>query len=749
MKFQLKFFTVFFIVTSFSVFSTVYAQITKPIVSDDSLHKSIEIIGEKINPPFPPNAQLASEILHAQQAKTSDTAQLLQNIPGISLYSAGGISSLPVIHGLADDRVRVQIDGMGLMPSCPNHMNSPLSVIDPTNVDNINVFAGITPVSAGGDSIGGTILVNSAKPEFATKEEKTIMKGRAGTFYRSNGDGIGGNLSLTYATDWFNLTYNGSVAKSKNTKAARNFKPSGLAAIDRGWLAGNEIGSSAYKAENHELGFAMRHDHHLIEFKASVQKVPYELFPNQRMDMTGNKGKQFNLHYKGKYQWGDLDMRVFEQITQHQMQFGENKQLHYGTALGMPMESEGKTKGASMQAEIFTSNIDTVKLGGEILHYQLNDWWPASMAAMGGMGPENFQNINNGQRNRLGLYGEWDANWNTRWFSQLGIRSETIKMNTGNVHGYNSMAMYGTDAATFNAQNHHRTDHHLDLTARARYTPSATGTLEFGYAQKTRSPNLYERYTWSAMMMASTMNNFSGDGNGYIGNINLSPEVAHTVSATWDSHDKNQKAWQLKVAPYYTYVTDYIDAQRCPISFSTNCSAANLEATTGFVNLRYINQTAQLTGIDISGYTDVGHHTNWGHFMVTGMINYVRGKNLTTGDNLYNIMPLNAKVGLIQKIGRWTNSAELRLISAKTHASKVRNENQTSGVSLFNLSSSYTWKNARFDISVENVFNRFYYLPLGGAYVGQGKTMSANGIAWGVPVPGIGRSLNTTVSIEF
>ena len=33
------------------------------------------------------------------------------------------VSSLPAIHGLADDRLRIKVDGMDLIASCPNHMN--------------------------------------------------------------------------------------------------------------------------------------------------------------------------------------------------------------------------------------------------------------------------------------------------------------------------------------------------------------------------------------------------------------------------------------------------------------------------------------------------------------------------------------------------------------------------------------------------------------------------------------------------
>ncbi len=109
-------------------------------------------------------SEISGATLAPQRAATSDTARLLQDIPGISLYGAGGVSSLPAIHGLADDRIRIQVDGMDLMAACPNHMNSALSYIDPTRVESITVFAGITPVSVGGDSLGGTIAVKSAAP---------------------------------------------------------------------------------------------------------------------------------------------------------------------------------------------------------------------------------------------------------------------------------------------------------------------------------------------------------------------------------------------------------------------------------------------------------------------------------------------------------------------------------------------------------------------------------------------------------
>jgi iron complex outermembrane receptor protein len=698
-----------------------------------------------------------------QLSRSSDSARLLSDIPGLSLYGAGGVSSLPVIHGLADDRLRIKVDGMDLISACGNHMNPPLSYIAPTSVGSIQVFAGITPVSVGGDSIGGAIVVNSAAPEFAKPGESTLVKGQAGTFYRSNGNAKGANVSATVATDQFNLTYNGSTVESGNFTAGGDFKPAGPAFKADGkslytspkWLDGDEVGSSMYQSTNQSVGLALRHENHLLELKLGVQDIPYQGFPNQRMDMTGNASEQANLRYTGQYDWGTLQARVYDEHTRHKMNFLEDKAYWYpGKAVppliaaipapGMPMDTEGKNTGAVLKADVLLSARDTLRVGGEYQRYRFSDWWDAS--GNGGMSPNTFKSINNGERDRLAAFAEWEARWSPQWMSQFGVRHETVTMNTGVVQGYNTS--YLADATAFNAANRSSTDNNLDLSALARYTADSSKTLEFGYARKTRSPNLYERFAWSTGGMAMNMINMVGDGNGYVGNLALKPEIAHTLSATADWHDAEQKSWGLKVTPYFTYVQDYINARRCS-SANTNCGAANQAATTGFVFLQYVNQDAQLYGLDISGYAPLAK-TTYGDFTATGMLNYVKGKTTSgTDDNLYNMMPLNAKLAVVQRTGAWIHTAEALLVSAKTDVSLIRNEQSTAGYGLLNLRSSYEWKMARLDFGVDNALNRLYDSPLGGAYVGQGTTMPPGVAPYNLAVPGAGRSVNVGVTVKF
>ena len=133
------------------------AAVVQPVIAQESkapVLSDVVVSASKVQPVDPESTTLNDRALAPLRAATSDTASLLRDVPGVQLQSAGGTSSLPVLRGLADDRNRTLVDGMDLIASCPNHMNPPLSYLDPTQVGKIEVYAGIAPVSSGGDSIG-------------------------------------------------------------------------------------------------------------------------------------------------------------------------------------------------------------------------------------------------------------------------------------------------------------------------------------------------------------------------------------------------------------------------------------------------------------------------------------------------------------------------------------------------------------------------------------------------------------------
>ena len=709
----------------------------------------IDVIGSDINEQsYISGGSLSDELIRFNSIKSNNSGSLLDYFSGVNSANNGGASSMPVIRGLADDRIKIKVDGIDLISACANHMNSPLSSIDSSNVEQIKVFAGLTPVSMGGDSIGGSVVINSAQPEFA-KIGQRIINNKFSTFYRSNNKASGVNIKSSITSDKLSFNYNGSYIDAENFKAAKHFKSSGLAATGREFISGKEVGSSAFKDGNHMLTLGVREDSQLFNIKIGYQNTPDQGFANQRMDSTKNEIIKINMAYQNNYDWGKLEARFFNEKTQHSHNFGQDKQFAYSmNVLGMPMNAKGNNLGFTIKADILASQKDLITIGSEFQRYRLDDWWTSS--GTGPMSPNTFQNINNGERDRFDVYAEWLKSWTPKLNSSVGLRYGQVRSNSGIVHGYNDNNTTGStthnqanNSTAFNNSNRSKNDHNIDLSVLGEYIVNQEKSYEIGYAIKTRSPNLYERYTWSTWMMAANMNNTYGDGNGYVGNVNLKPETSHTFSVSSDWHDKYKKNWSFKATPYLTYVADYIDAVAC-----SKVGKSCMSRSDGFSTLSLDNQAAKIYGFDLDSQQSLTKIKGYGSLILKGSFSYSRGENTDANDNLYRVMPANVKLAIEQKYNQWTNRVEARLVSNKTKLSKIRNETRSPGYGLVNIFSTYEHKEAQLSFGITNLFNKYYIDPLGGSYVGQGATMMT-GISNNQGIPGMGRSFNFGLTIDL
>ena len=143
-------------------------------------------------------------------------------------------------------------------------------------------------------------------------------------------------------------------------------------------------------------------------------------------------------------------------------------------AAGMPMYSESYTSGATVKADIDLTADHVLRIGGEYQRYRLDDYWKASG---GGMWPGTFQNINDGERDRAAVFGEWESQLDMQWLTLLGVRYERVTTDADDVQGYKTTAPAPgnqiAEAAAFNASDRSKTDDNWDLAALARYTHDA------------------------------------------------------------------------------------------------------------------------------------------------------------------------------------------------------------------------------------------------------------------------------------
>ncbi|MBO4226697.1 TonB-dependent receptor [Bradyrhizobium neotropicale] len=679
-------------------------------------------------PPQPAgNATVTARTAFDRGLSTSDSASLVTELPGGAVWGAGGVSSLPAINGFGADRVQVAINSMLISPACPNEMNPPLSFVNPTMIAKMRAYLGIAPVSTGGDYIGARIDVTTAPPVFANDPSGWLSTATVSSFFRSNGNAYGVDATATLANRDTSVTYTGGWVRSGNYKAGD----------------GSTIKSTLYETQNHALSISKRTVGNLFTFQVGGQFIPYQGYVNQYMDMVYNRGLYANGHYEGDFDWGKLEASAFVHQIRHTMGF-----IAPDKTGDMPMDTDGIDGGYAVKATFAASNIDLLRVGNELTLNRIDDWWDPVAGSMM-MGPNSFINLNGGQRDRVGTFAEWERHWDRNWTTIVGLRNDVVWMNTGDVHGYNAM-MYGADAAAFNAQDRARTDVHFDGSALVRYEPDQSSHYELGFARKTRSPNLYERYAWSTNAMAMNMIGWFGDGNGYVGNLDLKPEKAHTVSFTAGWHDPAHKIWSFSVTPYASYVQDYIDVDRCVTGSCLANNPDNLTATTGFVYLRFANHDATLYGVNLEGRLALWDNASYGRGELRGTLGYVRGQR-QDGIDLYHVMPINAKLAFEHAIGGWTNGIELQLVGSKQQVSQVHNELTTPSYALVNLRTGYQWQHVRLDLGVDNLFDQNYFLPLGGADLVDYKVVSMMGssAAYGYNVKGPGRSINGRLTVSF
>jgi len=324
-------------------------------------------------------------------SQSHNSAELLADAPGVSLHGNGELATIPFLHGLGDERTKIVVDGMTISSACPNHMNPTLGYVTPAQAAQMTVLAGITPVSLGGDSLGGTISVESSAPVFAEPGSKLRQQGAFTGFYRSNGDNWGGSLNEAIASEHFSLGYVGAFTTTDNYSDG----------------TGHKVTSTYAQSTDHALTLAAQGGHNFFEATGSYHHVPFEGFVNAFMDLTHNNATSLNAHYRRTLSVGSVDARVYWQNTLHEMNFLADKVAIDGAGASMPMNTHGRDLGYSVRYESAFSARHTLRAGNELHRLRLDDWWPPVAGAAPMMGPDAFININNGRRTRLGTYAEF------------------------------------------------------------------------------------------------------------------------------------------------------------------------------------------------------------------------------------------------------------------------------------------------------------------------------------------------------
>ena len=666
---------------------------------------------------------------HAQNKHLSlgSSESLLSNL-GVDFSAAGGVSNLPILNGLMGDRVKVLVDGADVTAACANHMNPPLSYISANQITSYKVVAGVSPISAGGDNIAGVISVNSISPQYGESSDLAWHSGYVSAKYSSIDNGRKLGVGARLASDTFSFNYQGSFSDADSYENGN----------------GDVVLDTLYRAQNHSLTGAIRDKKQQLVIKLTHQKIPYQGFANQYMDMTDNTSYGAIAQYKRSFENSEFEGQVNWHSVKHEMGFFSKEKTGM-----MPMETDSQDISTQLKWRITLDKNSSLLLGQEYYNYRIDDWWPAiEGSAM--MGPNDYVNINNGKRERIALFAEYESQINKKLWLNTGVRVERVNTQVDEVQAYNdgmsmmdmgsmSSANNAMAANDFNNADRNKTDTIVDANLLANYQITLYDELQLGLARKNRAPNLYERYSWGVSNMATTMIGWYGDANGYIGNPELDVETANTISATYSKTAKDDN-WRVSANVWYTDVNDYIDANivRSFNSYGLANTSRNI--------LQFSNVDATLYGAKIDVSKSLYQSKPFGEWVLTANVTSTRGKRDDTNQPLYQIKPLHTKLTLSQQIGLFENALSWEWVDTKSRVDFNRLESQTHSYNLVNLSSKATFNALTLSAEVTNLFDEFYELPLGGVSIAALKQDSSTGFT---QLAGQGRSFNISASYAF
>ena len=642
----------------------------------------------------------------------NDAATLLSRVPGANVNSNGPLSGIAQYRGLFGDRMNVISDGANYKPACANSMDTPLSHVPTSLTESLKIYRGIAPVSSGIETLGGSIVQETRRGDFAFGDELEFH-GKANSGYNSVNDGRYVSIFGNVATLNHKFRIGGSHEKGD----------------DYEWTDGINR-PTEHDRNAATVGYGIRIDDHILDFGYNYNDTKQTGTPSLPMDITYSRGGVPTFNYEGKiadkyeikagFQYQDIQHRM-DNFTFRGQGAKVRQSDNTARGFGYKLSLAGPLLDGKLMIGADGDNIehDAIITDPTKLQFRVD-------------------NFNDANRDRYGLFTEWKGNLVEDLELELGARINFVRMTAGNVSASTSTFDPATGSSlnapaklqtTFNNSTRRHEDDNVDAVAVFNYSVSQSLGIELGFARKNRSPSYQERYVWLPLSATGGL----ADGRNYIGTVDLRPETSYQVELgfNWQNDD-------FYFAPrfFYRYVEDYI--QGVP---TTNAAALKVDPNT----LQFSNIDAYLYGVD----AEVGFRF-WEDFRINGIISYVRGRRNDISDNLYRIAPLNGRIEFYYDTLEWLAGAELIGYAEQDKVSNFNDEIATGGYAYVNLRGQYRpqyryLQGLQLGFGIENLLDKGYRVHLSGL----NRSPVNEGTAIGEHLPGPGRNFYVTLSYDW
>ena len=593
--------------------------------------------------------QLNNSYIAYDQAKTSDLSDWLTSIPGANVNKNGPIVGIAQYRGLYGDRVSVNVDGQPIIGAGPNAMDTPLSYAANITSDSLTLYRGIAPVSAGIETLGGAIDVNTQSIEL-NDSKKWTANGSINAAYANNSDANKVSTFTNIANQAFGALVYVDFHQGDDIETA----------------SGKTITPTKYNKTQAGLETKWQ------QSEESILGLTYDYTDTQD---SGTPALPMDITYIFTHRVGLTGSHDF---TSSQL----NWSLGY-TDADHEMDNFNNRPNNNMSG-FRTNNADSESYSYNI-HWQNDNWLVGADGIYADhnatiTNPNNtmfeVKNFNDVEEAKHSLFVQYH-NKATEHGVNFGARVKHISADAGDVSHHMAMMnpAVGDLVNDFNNSDRSQSSIDIDLTFEYKNQLTPHTLLSFAAARKERAPSYQERYLWIPMEATGGL----ADGNTYLGDVNLSSETAYqtNLGLTYQT-----KTWQVLADMHYQYIDDYI--QGVPSQNMQAIMIANMMMNNDTV-LQYDNVEASLYGAE----TLIIYHLS-SAWQTSLQASYVRGKREDISDNLYRVAPLTAAWAISYQQESYLAEIKLHAVAEQDKVSNTNKEQTTPGYGYLDLQFAYT-----------------------------------------------------------
>jgi iron complex outermembrane receptor protein len=223
------------------------------------------------------------------------------------------------------------------------------------------------------------------------------------------------------------------------------------------------------------------------------------------------------------------------------------------------------------------------------------------------------------------------------------------------------------------------------------------------------------------------------DGRTYIGDLNLDSENSNELSVGFSS-----SYGRLNLSPqvFYKKIDGFI--QGTPSASSDANMVAMMMG--GQPALQFSNTDAEIWGFDMAWSLRMTERLS-----VDGAATVTRGRRTDVSDNLYRLVPINARIGLAYSNETWYFNTQLVAYGSQKKVAAFNDEQPTAGYEIVNAAIAWIPSSSiRLEARVDNLLDATYQEHLAGI-----NRAGGSDIAIGSKLYGAERTLGAGIIYSF